>query len=67
MEAELRWESASVRIDSDRRWSTLFTVPEDAVCVEPLSGPPNGINTMPEAVAPDRPLTITTTWHLGDQ
>jgi aldose 1-epimerase len=65
MDAELRWESVSARIGSDRRWSTLFTVPEDAVCVEPLSGPPNGINTAPESVAPDRPLTITTTWRLA--
>ena len=34
----------------------------EAVCVEPQSGPPNGLNTHPRLVTPIDPLEITTTW-----
>jgi aldose 1-epimerase len=34
----------------------------EAVCVEPQSGPPNGLNTAPRLVTPIDPLEITTVW-----
>lgn len=67
MSATLRWPgSVQMEMTSDGSFMTLFTVPKDAACVEPLTGPPNGVNTQPRLVTPDNPLTITTTWLLRD-
>lgn len=43
----------------------VFDKQPDATCVEPLSGPPNGINTAPSLVSKDRPLTLTTRWQIA--
>ncbi|MBV4412829.1 aldose 1-epimerase [Enterobacteriaceae bacterium YMB-R22] len=42
----------------------LFDKQPDAACVEPLSGPPNGINTAPTLVSKGTPLTLTTRWQV---
>lgn len=43
-------------------WVVVFDEDPEAVCVEPQSGPPNGLNTHPRLVTPLEPLEITTTW-----
>ena len=35
---------------------------QEAVCVEPQTGPPNGLNTAPRLVTPLDPLEASTTW-----
>jgi galactose mutarotase-like enzyme len=69
MEATLRWgDELALRISSDCAWAVVFDEQEDALCVEPQSGPPNGLNTAPHLVTPIEPLEVTTTWawtHTG--
>ncbi|MDT0310598.1 aldose 1-epimerase [Streptomyces sp. DSM 44917] len=43
-------------------WCVIYDEQEEAVCVEPQSGPPNGLVTHPRLVTPLEPLEITTTW-----
>jgi aldose 1-epimerase len=54
-----------VRVTSPSEWAVIYTEQPEAVCVEPQSGPPNGLNTLPRLVTPIDPLEITTewTWH----
>lgn len=62
-EAALRWgDELALRITSDCAWAVVFDEPDDALCVEPQSGPPNGLNTAPHLVTPIEPLEVTTTW-----
>lgn len=41
----------------------VYDEPEDAICVEPQSGPPNEANTGPVVVEPGTPLVGTMDWH----
>ncbi|ANW19477.1 aldose 1-epimerase [Streptomyces clavuligerus] len=43
-------------------WVVIYDEQPEAVCVEPQSGPPNGLNTLPRLVTPIDPLEIETTW-----
>ncbi|MFG2140428.1 aldose 1-epimerase [Streptomyces sp. NPDC048650] len=43
-------------------WVVVYDEQEAAVCVEPQSGPPNGLNTLPRLVTPIDPLEVSTTW-----
>ncbi|WP_031520108.1 aldose epimerase [Streptomyces sp. NRRL F-5123] len=54
---ELRLE-----VQSPAQWVVVYDEQPEAVCVEPQSGPPNGLNTTPRLVTPIDPLEITTTW-----
>ncbi|CAM5383133.1 aldose 1-epimerase [Streptomyces purpurascens] len=40
----------------------VYDEQEAAVCVEPQTGPPNGLNTLPRSSRPWQPLEATTTW-----
>lgn len=51
-----------LRITSRAEWVVVYDEPEPAVCVEPQSGPPNGLNTQPRLVTPLEPLEVSTTW-----
>ncbi|WP_347955475.1 aldose 1-epimerase [Gordonia aichiensis] len=51
-----------MRMRSDARWVVVFDHPEDSICVEPQTGPPNGLNTTPHLVSPGHDLVATTTW-----
>lgn len=69
--AYVRWPGA-VRIDiaNDSPWFVVFDQLPDAVCLEPQSGPPNGVNDglghgIPSAL-PGRPHVMTTTWLISD-
>ncbi|MFJ8073687.1 aldose 1-epimerase [Streptomyces sp. NPDC096176] len=49
-------------VRSPAEWVVLYDEQPEAVCVEPQSGPPNGLNTHPLLVTPIEPLEMATTW-----
>ena len=63
----LRWPGAlEVTVESDVPCWVCYTHPPDAVCVEPQTGPPNGLNTGEAfVVGPERPLiaSMTLRWR----
>jgi aldose 1-epimerase len=63
----VHWPGAlEVRIDSDARFWVVYTEREEGVCVEPQTGPPNGLNTGEHAVVePGSPLvtSMAMRWH----
>lgn len=52
-------------VSSREQWVVVYDEQESAVCVEPQSGPPNGLNTHPRLVTPIDPLetTMTLSWR----
>ncbi|WP_327375458.1 aldose 1-epimerase [Streptomyces sp. NBC_01216] len=59
----LTWpERLALRMTSRAEWVVIYDEQAEAVCVEPQSGPPNGLDTRPRLVTPIDPLEITTTW-----
>ena len=59
----LRWPGfLELTIDSECVDWVIYTVPEDAVCVEPQTAPPDVLNRSPFVVTPGRPLVATMTW-----
>lgn len=63
----VRWPGAlEVTVASDARYWVVFTEREEGVCVEPQSGPPNGLNTADhDVVEPGVPLVaaMRMTWR----
>ncbi|MBE7192155.1 MAG: aldose 1-epimerase [Gordonia polyisoprenivorans] len=51
-----------IHVRSDARWVVVYDMREYAVCVEPQSGPPDGLNTAPRVVTPGHDLMVSTTW-----
>jgi aldose 1-epimerase len=49
-------------VTSRDEWVVVYDEQREAVCVEPQTGPPNGLNTMPRQVTLLEPLEATTTW-----
>ncbi len=45
------------------RWWVVYSEPEDAICVEPQSGPPDAANIAPEIVSPGEPMTHVMRWR----
>ncbi|MEC4569720.1 aldose 1-epimerase [Streptomyces virginiae] len=63
VDVTLTWPgSLELRVTSRSEWVVLYDQEAEAVCVEPQSGPPNGINTAPRLVTPVDPLEVSTTW-----
>ncbi|MFE7098059.1 aldose epimerase family protein [Streptomyces erythrochromogenes] len=63
VDVTLTWPGAlELRITSRSEWVVVYDEQDEAVCVEPQSGPPNGINTAPRLVTPVDPLEVSTTW-----
>ncbi|MFT2017352.1 aldose 1-epimerase [Streptomyces sp. 796.1] len=63
VDVTLTWPTQlQLRITSGAEWVVVYDEPADAVCVEPQSGPPNGLNTVPRLVTPIDPLEVSTTW-----
>ncbi len=59
----LTWPDAlQLDVSGDTRYGVIFTEPEDAVCVEPQTGPPDALNLEPVLVTPDDPLTAEMSW-----
>jgi len=56
---QLRWPGAlSVRLESDTDHWVVYDEPEHAICVEPMTGPPDALNLAPRIVAPGDPLVV---------
>ncbi|WP_406865387.1 aldose 1-epimerase [Streptomyces sp. HUAS MG47] len=63
IDVTLTWpERLELRITSRAEWVVVYDEQDAAVCVEPQSGPPNGLNTLPRLVTPIDPLEIEATF-----
>jgi len=47
----------TVRLESDCSHWVVYNEPSHAICIEPQSGPPNGLNSEPLVVSPNHSLT----------
>ncbi|WP_280371625.1 aldose 1-epimerase [Nocardia wallacei] len=64
VDATLTWpETLELTITSPLPWVVVYDLPAETVCVEPQSGPPNGLNTEPRTVTPERPLVAEMSWR----
>lgn len=60
----LRWPGfLELTIESDCPDWVVYTIPDDALCVEPQTAPPDALNTDPTVVLPGRPLIAEMTWR----
>ena len=63
VDVTLTWsDTLRLRIQSPALWVVVYDLRDDELCVEPQSGPPNGLNTTPHIVTPAAPLNVTTRW-----
>lgn len=63
MDATLTWPGElELRVTSTVEWVVVYDEQPDAVCVEPQSGPPNGLNTRPHLVTLLEPLESSCRW-----
>lgn len=61
--AGLLWPGAlRLQCRSDCRYAVLFDEPAGALCLEPQTAAPDGLNTAPDLVFPDRPLVARSVW-----
>ncbi|MGW3954929.1 aldose epimerase family protein [Streptomyces sp. NPDC004752] len=64
VDVTLTWPGwLELTVTSPEQWVVVYDEQEAAVCVEPQTGPPNGLNTLPRLVTPLEPLEATTTWR----
>ena len=47
------------------QFAVVYDELDEAFCVEPQSGPPDGPNTSPRMVRPGEPLVASTGWAWG--
>ena len=60
----LRWPGfLDLTVESPCPFWVVYTVPQDAVCVEPQTAPPNALNATAAIVEPGNPLVATMTWR----
>lgn len=63
VDVTLTWPGQlELNITSREQWVVIYDEQAEAVCVEPQTGPPNGLNTHPRLVTPIDPLEAVTTW-----
>jgi aldose 1-epimerase len=63
VDVTLTWPGQlELNVASREHWVVVYDEQEAAVCVEPQTGPPNGLNTLPRLVTPIDPLEAATTW-----
>ncbi|MTE19837.1 aldose 1-epimerase [Streptomyces sp. TRM43335] len=63
VDVTLTWPGElELRVTSRAEWAVVYDEQPEAVCVEPQTGPPNGLNTHPRLVTPIDPLEVSTTW-----
>ncbi len=63
VDVTLTWpERLELKVTSREEWVVVYDEQREAVCVEPQTGPPNGLNTHPRLVTPLEPLEASTTW-----
>lgn len=59
----LRWPGfLELTIESDCPTWVVYTMPTDALCVEPQTAPPDALNQRPAIVEPGQPLIAEMTW-----
>ncbi|RDI66694.1 aldose epimerase family protein [Nocardia pseudobrasiliensis] len=64
VDVTLTWpDTLELSVTSPVRWVVVYDQPAETVCVEPESGPPNGLNTQPRAVRPEEPLVAEMRWR----
>jgi aldose 1-epimerase len=54
-----------LQVSSDAAFAVVYDERDEAFCVEPQSGPPDGPNTSPRMVLPGVPLVASTVWSWG--
>ncbi|MCX3060750.1 aldose epimerase family protein [Streptomyces beihaiensis] len=63
VDVTLTWPGRlSLNVTSREKWAVVYDEQEAAVCVEPQTGPPNGLNTTPRLVTMVDPLEAGATW-----
>ncbi|WP_395572800.1 aldose 1-epimerase [Streptomyces sp. BK79] len=63
VDVTLTWPGRlELKVTSREQWVVVYDEQDAAVCVEPQTGPPDGLNTLPRLVTPLEPLEATTTW-----
>ncbi|MER6998539.1 aldose 1-epimerase [Streptomyces sp. NPDC000410] len=63
VDVTLTWpDRLELTVKSREEWVVIYDEQEEAICVEPQSGPPNGLNTHPRLVTPIDPLEVAATW-----
>lgn len=63
VDVTLTWPGQlELKVTSREEWVVVYDEQEAAVCVEPQTGPPNGLNSMPRLVTPLEPLEASTVW-----
>ncbi|MEV6809232.1 aldose 1-epimerase [Streptomyces sp. NPDC017248] len=63
VDVTLTWPGRlQLKVASREEWVVVYDEQAEAVCVEPQTGPPNGLNTLPRLVTPLDPLEASTTW-----
>ncbi|MGW3507356.1 aldose epimerase family protein [Streptomyces sp. NPDC000994] len=63
VDVTLTWPGQlELRVTSREEWVVVYDEQQAAVCVEPQTGPPDGLNTLPRLVTPLEPLEASTTW-----
>ncbi|MCF1599931.1 aldose epimerase family protein [Streptomyces muensis] len=63
VDVTLTWPGQlELKVAGREEWVVVYDEQDAAVCVEPQTGPPNGLNTMPRLVTPLEPLEATTVW-----
>lgn len=63
VDVTLTWPGQlELKVASREEWVVVYDEQAEAVCVEPQTGPPNGLNTAPRLVTPIEPLEAATTW-----
>ncbi|WP_328537592.1 aldose epimerase family protein [Streptomyces sp. NBC_00344] len=63
VDVTLTWPGQlELKVQSRDEWVVVYDEQQEAVCVEPQSGPPNGLNTLPRLVTLIDPLEIAATW-----
>ncbi|OAH11642.1 aldose epimerase family protein [Streptomyces jeddahensis] len=63
VDVTLTWPGQlELNVKSREQWVVVYDEQKEAVCVEPQTGPPDGLNSTPRFVTPLEPLETTTTW-----
>ncbi|MBA2945160.1 aldose epimerase family protein [Streptomyces himalayensis] len=63
VDVTLTWPGQlELNVKSREQWVVVYDEQKEAVCVEPQTGPPDGLNSTPRFVTPLEPLETATTW-----
>ncbi|MEU9350073.1 aldose 1-epimerase [Streptomyces griseoloalbus] len=63
VDVTLTWPGRlELKVTSREEWVVVYDEQREAVCVEPQTGPPDGLNSHPRLVTPLEPLEASTTW-----